>query len=368
MTSKEMNERLLEKQLSYVPEPQPYYTFDDATYGWTAASDSITPDASDSPISSLAVVSWNIDFMAPESSARMESALNYLERLISTIPASSAIVILLQEMMEETYRISPESAKDLSQIAQAPWVQARFNVTDLDGRTWGASYGQVTLIDRRLTIEQVSRLHLVSEYRRDALLVDIRLAPWELDGQEYARTLRLCNVHLDSLAGPMRPIQWAGIAKHLQNLSVNITASILAGDCNANRPRDRTEPQDNEFTDSYLELGGVEGDEVGCTWGFQSRNWERFGRSRLDKQVYWGDVKVVSLERMGMGVEVEDEPARRALLRQEYMTFVTDHYGLIGVYDLEDGFQVRMPDKKKEDEKTEVEIQREIADEDASRI
>lgn len=368
MVSKEMNERLLQRQLSYIPRPQPYYTFDDITYEWVASSDSIIPDASNSQLSSLVVICWNIDFMAPEPSARMESALNYLERLVFTIPSSSAVVILLQEMMEESYTRSPDSAKDLTQIAQAHWVQSRFNITDLDGTKWGANYGQVTLIDRRLTINQVSRLHLVSEFQRDALLVDIRLSPLELDDQQYARTLRLCNVHLDSMVGPLRPIQWEGVAKHLQNLSVNIEASILAGDCNANSPRDWTEPHDNEFIDSYLELGGVESDEEGCTWGFQSQNWERYGRGRLDKQVYWGGVKVVKLERIGVGVEVEDVLARRALLREGSLTFVTDHYGLMGLYDLEVNFEVRIDEKNREQEKTETDIQQEIVDKEARSV
>ena len=83
----------------------------------------------------------------------------------------------------------------------------------------------------------------------------------------------------------------------------------------------------------------------------------------MDKQVYWGVVRVVKLERIGVGVEVEDVLARRALLREGSLTFVTDHYGLMGLYDLEVNFEVRTDQKIREQEKTETDIQKEIVDE-----
>jgi tyrosyl-DNA phosphodiesterase 2 len=109
----------------------------------------------------------------------------------------------------------------------------------------------------------------------------------------------------------------------------------VAGDCNANQPRDQTEPQNNGFRDAYLELGGTEGDEDGMTWGFQSLNWKRFGRSRMDKIGFWGEVEVKSLERIGVGVEVEDEGAREQLIEEGELPFVTDHYGLMGHFNID---------------------------------
>ncbi|KAF2442357.1 hypothetical protein P171DRAFT_336936, partial [Karstenula rhodostoma CBS 690.94] len=280
---------------------------------------------------SLTLITWNIDFMTPEPRARMASALDHLEHLLSTVPPSSAVVIFLQEMMDPGMPASLTTANDLTQIASTPWVRAGFNLTDIDTKTWAAQYGQLTLVDRRLAIHAVSRLHLVSEFQRVALFVDVCVNP---SSQGPKRLLRLCNVHLDSLTGDLRPIQWKGLARHLQDAGAGIAASVLAGDCNANRGRDWTEPRENGFRDAYLELGGVEGDERGATWGFQSIGWERWGRKRLDKQVFWGDVGVVSLARIGVGVEVGDVLARRTLEKEGELAFVTDHYGLIGVYDI----------------------------------
>lgn len=337
-----MLQRLLAKQLDCIPTSQPFYTFSSEAGDWISSTQDTPPGRATGPVSSLAVISWNIDFMAPEPRARMASALNHLEHVISTMDPSTAVVVLLQEMMET--RGTMDGANDLSQIADAAWVQARFCITDLDSRAWSAPYGQVTLVDRRLCIERVARLQLVSEFGRDALLVDVRLNA-KASGSFGAQTrglMRLCNVHLDSMSGQVRPVQWKGVAQHLQDSSACVAASILAGDCNANRPRDATEPQRNGFRDSYLELGGVEDADEGLTWGYQSMGWERWGRSRMDKQVFWGDVAVNRLEKIGVGVEVKDGAARMMMKRQGKLTYVTDHFGLMGLYTVEGGFEVNM--------------------------
>lgn len=333
MVSKSMLKSLLERQLSFTPKIHPLYTFQKGAWQPTTPCTPSTESAE--TVRSLHLITWNIDFMASHPRARMESALRHLEGLVSRVPQSSAVVIFLQEMMETrdhgllgTNDRGNEDARDISQIVNSGWVQAKFNVTDVDASRWDSPYAVATLIDRRLVVSSVSRLHFVSEYQRDALIVDICLA------SDRAALMRLCNVHLDSSYGSMRPIQWKAVARLLQDKDTGIEASILAGDCNANQPRDRTEPQDNGFKDAYLELGGVEDDESGATWGFQSIDWQRWGRQRLDKEVYWGQVEIKSLERIGIGVRVEDEAALNDLKNIGELPFVTDHYGLMGEFEL----------------------------------
>ncbi|ORX93865.1 Endonuclease/exonuclease/phosphatase [Clohesyomyces aquaticus] len=311
MISKSMLESLLKKQLTHMPKPQPFYTFyeDD----WQCGPDPTTPS---SLFSTLHLLTWNIDFMAKMPRERMASAITHLSSIVEKIPNSSRIVIFLQEMQQ---------ANDLRQLAETAWIRDRFCMTDLGFENWGARYGTVTLVDRRLNIVEVSRLKFISEYERDALFVDV-----EMPGGE-GELLRLCNVHLDSMSGEVRPIQWKAAAQWLQKEDERVVASILAGDCNATRPRDRTEPMENGFKDAYLELGGVDGDEGGATWGFQSPSGASRGVSRLDKVVYWGDVKVTHLERIGVGVEVEDEEAKEQL---GDWPFVTDHYGLMAEFEV----------------------------------
>ncbi|KAF1996298.1 hypothetical protein P154DRAFT_443661 [Amniculicola lignicola CBS 123094] len=317
---------LLQKQLAHVPKTQPFYGFGERE--WSPVLPSPHPPSDSKLLNSLRLITWNIDFMAPYPQARMESAMSYLETLVSSIPSSSPVVIFLQEMCESRgfYPNSDTDADDLPQLCAAPWVRERFYMTDIDISNWDAHYGTVTLVDRRLSITQVSRLPFVSEYGRDALLVDV-----QVPGPD-TKLLRLCNVHLDSMDGPMRPIQWKSVAQHLQDEESGVVASILAGDCNATRPRDKTEPQDNGFKDAYLETGGVEDDETGATWGYQSRNWERYGRTRLDKMAFWGALDLKNFEKIGMGVKVEDARVLQKLEEESCLTFVTDHYGLMGEF------------------------------------
>ncbi|KAF1952791.1 hypothetical protein CC80DRAFT_495112 [Byssothecium circinans] len=352
MVSKSMLASLLQKQLSYTPEPQTYYTFSEEHQTWLPSphsnpSEPSNPDptlttipANDNKcsLSTLHLITWNIDFMASHPRARMASALQHLQDLTSSIPTSSALVVFLQEMMESEDS-GAQGAKDLTQITEQEWVRQKFHVTDVDFKGWESPYGVVSLVDRRLDVKAVQRLRFVSEYQRSAISVDVGLAAVEGGrGEKGEKVLRLCNVHLDSSYGTMRPIQWKGLAQHLQ-ISESVAASVVAGDCNANQKRDWTEPRDNGFRDAYLELGGEEGGEEGATWGFQSAR-NRWGRVRLDKVCFRGSVEVKSLWRIGVGVEVGDERARKELEEEGELPFVTDHYGLVAEIEVVGGLSM----------------------------
>lgn len=269
--------------------------------------------------------------MAPYPRSRMSAALAHLHDLVGKIPPTSATVIFLQEMQEYSQFGNDESAaNDLTQLKNAAFVREKFHMSDLDGGNWRSDYGTVTLVDRRLDVRQVARMPLVSEYGRDALFVDVGLGEEKRD-----KVYRLCNVHLDSMAGSARPAQWESLAGLLQH--ENLAASIVAGDCNANLPRDKAAPQDNGFRDAYLECGGVEGKEEGATWGFHSTHWKRYGRKRLDKVAFWGDLKVKSLERIGVQVKVGEERVVKELEKLGKLPYATDHYGLMAAFNFPDG-------------------------------
>ncbi|KAF2636579.1 hypothetical protein P280DRAFT_408851 [Massarina eburnea CBS 473.64] len=329
---------LLEKQLSYKPKPQPHYLYENNTWLPSTTRHHPSPDS----FKSLHLITWNIDFMASHPRARMAAAIQHLEEAISGIPASSAIIILLQEMMDLTGKMgfnasNEQHANDLSMLQEQEWVRQRFLLTDVNTEGWKEKYGVLTLVDRRLHVRGVGRLDFVTEHGRDAVSVDVGLSN-RPDG-----VLRLCNVHLDSMVGTRRPIQWKGLAQHLQNKDPDarssVLASIVAGDCNANQPRDRTEPQDNGFRDAYLELGREEGDKEGATWGFQSAR-NRFGKQRLDKVCFWGDgLGIKTLGRIGVGVEVGDLVAKKELEEKKKLKFATDHYGLVAEFEVEGGLE-----------------------------
>jgi tyrosyl-DNA phosphodiesterase 2 len=257
----------------------------------------------------------------PFEKARMAAALRYLETLISSPPApfraETPVVVLLQEMCES----------DIRQILKASWVQDRFAVTDLNHTRWpNLVYGTTTLVDRRLALSGVFRVPLWSRFGRDALFVDVSVP---VDTER--RTVRLCNVHLESLHTdvPVRPVQVAAIAKYLHVEGVH--AGLLAGDTNAIQPHDREIAAANNLTDAYLALGGEEDSEEGYTWGYQSPAWlrEKHGCSRLDKLMLCGGMDVSALTRIGIDVRVEDEADRHEMREQGIGEWVTDHYGLL---------------------------------------
>jgi tyrosyl-DNA phosphodiesterase 2 len=331
MFSKSVLPSLLKKQLAYIP--QPFYTFHANEWRPSHSSVRSPPPLSQTPppFHSLNLITWNIDFMAPYPQSRMSAALAHLHDLVDKIPTTSAIIIFLQEMQQKSeFPTTEHTANDITQLQNAAFVRKKFHMTDLGSLNWEAHYGTVTLVDRRLDVRQVARQHFMSEYGRDALFVDVGVA-----GEKKEKVCRLCNVHLDSLAGPARPAQWRDLAGLLQQDS--LAASIVAGDCNANQPRDRTEPQDHGFKDAYLECGGIEGGEEGATWGFQSTHWKRYGRKRLDKVAFWGDLEVKSLERIGVQVEVAEERVVKELEELGKLPYATDHYGLMGVFNVPDG-------------------------------
>jgi len=245
----------------------------------------------------------------------MAAALNHLKRLVSKGLGSQPTIIMLQEMC----------SSDLEQIQAAQWVQDSFFLTDTDNKQWlSPVYGTTTLIDRRLDVRQVFRVPVVSKFERDGLFVDIAL-------EDHDNVLRLCNVHLESLVAdpPVRPLQLEAIAKWLQRNDV--CAAALAGDCNAIEPFDRKLHTEYELQDAYLALGGEEDREEGHTWGDQVPDWEKrkFGKSRMDKVMFCGALEAKSLERIGVGVVVEEDAVRKQMKDAGRLAYVTDHYGLM---------------------------------------
>lgn len=387
--SSKVNPNLLRKQLEqYTPVPQPYITFEDAA--WKSIDPSQqppkapTPDSPANPpsptaITNLRLFTWNIDFQAPSPQARMATALSHLATLVASTPHTTAVIICLQELQQDiltsstddddTFTASEAAARhptspdadDLGQLAAAPWVRARFAASDLlTTRHWRVPYNVVTLVDRRLAISRVARMPFVSEFGREALLVDIAL--WHSgtvagDGGGGASTkaavLRVCNVHLDSMGdrSRLRAIQWKACAKYLQDYEGGgVVAAVLAGDCNANNVEDETAPMENGFRDAYLELGGEEGDPEGHTWGPQSRG-TRFPHRRMDKVCFWqreeaGEagaqkpLELKGLEKIGEGLRVEDEAASRELIEERGLDYVSDHYGLMADFEVGEGWAV----------------------------
>lgn len=332
------------------PSPQPYFTYSDENKSWEAQTpSSIAAPAAGEAIRSVAIYSWNIDFMLPFPDERMTAALDHLASLIFPAapttdpnkphldPPAVPTVIFMQELL----------ASDLAVFQRTPWIQSYFHLTDLDPTTWGSGYyGTATLVDKRLPITSVFRVHYAdTKMERDGLFVDLALSRQAPTDQSHI--LRTCNTHLESLIAdpPLRPLQLR-TASHFMH---SAHSSVLAGDLNAIQSFDATLHLDQEvqLRDAFLEhhqppitdpMDAFARNPDTDTWGFTAPKAlrEKFGTTRMDKFLFCGRVRVVRFERFGGDVVIPDEEMGRALCEEAgtERPWVTDHLGIVGVFEV----------------------------------
>ncbi|KAL3471147.1 Endonuclease/exonuclease/phosphatase [Aspergillus californicus] len=293
-----------------IPNPQRLCYFDPADPPqWRPRSPaplSTAPAVQHQPSDRINLISWNIDFQVPAPNERMSTALQYLDTLIAehNNQYDSPTVIFFQEMV----------ASDLNLIEQALWIREKFYVTDISPNNWRSSYGTVTLIDKRLTIQRVFRIpYALSRMQRDVLFVDVVLNTSSAGEQ----IVRLCNTHLESLASGIiaRPSQLKLASEFMQGTGRGADAlpiphaAILAGDLNAFEPEDAAAPMDCGLTDAFLVLGGTDGTDEAYTWGKQCPAWSagKFPDARMDKVLFCGGVEALSYRKIGEGLKARVE-------------------------------------------------------------
>ncbi|EWC45539.1 hypothetical protein DRE_05397 [Drechslerella stenobrocha 248] len=268
------------------------------------------------PRSNFALVTWNIDFASPEPENRIDAALSYLRSiLVSGTGRPDAIwpsVIVLQEINHSMVK----------SLAENEWVQRNFYLTDVttDSGIWQKShYGTVTLVDRRIHVKAVLRLHYDSDYNRDCLFVDLEAAS-SLTSQPV--TVRIGNTHLESLVSPkpMRPEQLKLAARFILYDS-NVYTGLIAGDMNPIEGFDAYLHAEAGLKDAYLEGGGKEESASGHTWGYQTEE-NKYPKRRMDKILYApGErVTVEQLAVIGAGEKTAKKPE----------VYISDHFGVFG--------------------------------------
>ena len=198
---------------------------------WRPSSHSLKQGSLD-PGSLLRIISWNIDFMAPDRKMRAHSAMTHLMELFGDPPPSS--VIMLQEVHSDS----------LAAILEHSWVKNNFAISDVDAPE---QYFTIMMVSQHLQTERWFRFPLPTCMGRDALLVDVPTSPNRGDSGDSKRILRLCTTHLESLWEPegheFRPRQLAQISALLKAPSRNgieIAGGLVGGDMNPISPLDFT--------------------------------------------------------------------------------------------------------------------------------
>lgn len=268
---------------------------------------------------SMLLLTWNVEAFAPQIKPRMAAVLRHIQDAIFECPNGEQpepCCILLQEV----------AAAALPVLLEHRWVREHFVVVPTKAEHWPRpDVGNVTLVARTVPVLAAHTLAFAprqSPMRRHALFVDVRLgaagAGSESDdsvGPGGERTLRLANVHLESLAegAAHRPWQLRATANMLANPRVH--AGVVAGDMNAIMPEDGMVPAWAGLADAWT---GIDLDGRGNTWGYQppAKGCEP---GRLDKVLYVpnGGCEVDRPERVGVGVKTAAGQ------------WASDHFGLL---------------------------------------
>lgn len=258
--------------------------------------------------SQIRLISWNIDFNTPHHSERLTAALRHIEQdVLKCKPKEppQPCCILLQEV----------NAMVMSHLLADDWVRRFFYVTPINTKKWpdGASYSNVTLVARSLTLVHSQAIHFgLTKFHRGGVVVYIKLSAPKPKAREDV--ICIVNTHLESLPGA------AETRAHQLEILMRIAkqddyeGGIIAGDMNALEPSDATMVKDYGLRDAWKKGNK---DPKGYTWGYQGGG--DFPQARLDKILYvpGKGYKVDEPVRIGMGRTIDDGT-----------TWISDHYGI----------------------------------------
>ncbi|KAH9479333.1 hypothetical protein JR316_0007923 [Psilocybe cubensis] len=321
-------------------EKRPLYRFNAEENIWARhiVDSTITPHANPKL---FAIATWNVDFsknfLAPRLTTCLDHLQSHIEPLLAEDPPIPTI-ILIQEL----------DCNIFETLLKHPFIQKHYDLTNISPAAWRHSYGSVTLVPSSMQVTSAFRsIFTTSRMGRDALYIDISFPADDTDDVQGnpVKVVRVANVHLESLDGHgdiERPRQLAIVASHLNETGVY--GGIVGGDMNPIGPRDAAVPAELGFTDGWTachsqQLGSESastgnapentraskvdrGNEESHTWGYQPRG--RFPPCRMDKVLSIGNVKVRTIERIGVGLKVDP-----SLVQGQGWIWASDHYGLL---------------------------------------
>lgn len=304
--------------------PLSIYTYSALKNRWTRTPYANANGAELSGPSQIRVLTWNVDFLAPQASGRLRCILTHIQHTVFNCQNGEApppSVLLLQEIEAEVIPVL---------LADA-WLRAHFRVTPISKWNWPqrAHYGNVTLVSHGVPVCAASSLVFTeSHMARGALMADVLLSGAE-DANEASGAsrvqpvrFRIANTHLESLkqGAQQRPVQLALIARALSE--ANLLGGMVCGDMNAISAGDRDTPKEVGLIDAYLGSNSdTDSDDAadteGHTWGYQPVC--AFPPGRLDKVLHTGEKGFVVEKpvRIGVGLQTADGE------------WASDHYGLL---------------------------------------
>ena len=269
----------------------------------------------------MALLTWNVNGLDTNFDARFRVILKDIKEKIfhcQGMLRPEPSCILLQEMNET----------GLTQLLQDRWIREHYVVVPTKKEQWPRpDIGNVTLVSRTVPVLRAFSLEFyhhpchpeISPMWRHALVVDVRLgvkSPARPHDGADERTLRIVNVHLESLVpgATYRPYQLQYASLLLQE--ANVHAGIIAGDMNFLVPMDWALPAWQGLADAWR---GPE-DGRGNTWGYQPPppRETNIPPGRLDRVLYRANGKCAVDEPYRVGVGLKTNAGQWA----------SDHFGL----------------------------------------
>ncbi|KAG6897044.1 hypothetical protein C0992_004453 [Termitomyces sp. T32_za158] len=281
--------------------------------GWRHMSTRKYEEQLDHP-SSIQIVTWNLDYRAPNPKDRMFVALRHLETYVFKCGEDQdpiACCIMLQEVHRDA----------LQSLLDDHWIRRHFVVTPITAEKWRHGYGNVTLVARSVVVMFAGTLNFgYSSAGRGAIIVDLKVSsPKANDPQDMV--LRMINTHLEpgALGIRMRGVQ-LGVLSSLLMKKEHVRGGVIAGGMNAVSPEDSNLATSHHLNDAWTFPSK---NPSGITWGLQDSG--DLPPARLDKVLYVERRKAYTIDspkRIGMGLRAFNENGKN-------VGWVSDHFGLL---------------------------------------
>lgn len=213
------------------------------------------------------------------------------------------------------------TAPVLQHLLAQPFIQQRYYVSDVDGRTFNGWYGVVLLIDLHLFISSVNVISFPqSNMGRRLLVADIKLDEHEL--------LRLGTVHLESLGNQQERQNQLQISQNVFNFSP--ATCILMGDFNFNAHQQENIEQFKalpNWIDVWAKL--IDSENPGFTYDTEENlmtkaNSRATYRSRIDR--------IILRSQTMIPVEIQMLGTQPIGTQGQLNIYPSDHFGLTAVF------------------------------------
>ncbi|CAF0925166.1 unnamed protein product [Didymodactylos carnosus] len=303
----------------------PVWYYDKVRHYWTAKDSTMFRPRKPFSSDSLRIITYNIWFKKTHQPSRF----NHLNALLYR---SDAHIICLQES-KQIESINNEQEVSalyilatkyvLEQLISLPWIQHRYILSDVDGRTFlysPRSYGVVMLIDKHLSLRELSMYPLPTRKGRQFLLAKIQLRNERfLVGTAHLESLR----NSQDLRSQQLQLCQSIFDRHIGD-SLNVTGFFM-GDFNFGAHWRENTIQMNilqGWTDLWPELKGP--DDRGIT----------HTNVRFDRMMFRSShVRPTKIRIIGKKPIAEAPPSGNQLA-SERDVFISDHFGLKANFDL----------------------------------